>query len=105
MSFTVLVGAAQSICKSNLLLAKSKTVEYNAGLTFGKAIAGILAHSKGKSIGIYEDKDKSEAEIQEKKDKEEEMGVERVSVFGMKVHFAALPRSEAKREYSYGKSH
>lgn len=76
------------------LVVKSNTVEHNAGLTFGKAIAGILAHSKGKSIGIYEDKNKSEAEIQEKREQEEEMGVERVSVFGMKVHSTASPCPE-----------
>lgn len=54
-------------------------------MTFGKTISGILAHSKGKSIGIYEDRGKTDEEIQEKKEKEDTMGVERADVFGMKV--------------------
>ena len=56
-----------------------------AGLTFGKTISGILAHSKGKSIGIYEDRGKTDEEIKEKEEKEDTMGVERIVVFGMKV--------------------
>ena len=56
-----------------------------AGNTFGKAIAGILAHSKGRSIGIYEDKEKDEGAEKEKAKEEEEKGVKKVDVFGMKV--------------------
>lgn len=56
-----------------------------AGNTFGKAIAGILAHSKGRSIGIYEDKEKDEEAEKEKAEKEEKQGVKKVDVFNMKV--------------------
>lgn len=57
-----------------------------AGLSFGKAIAGIYAQAKGRRVGIYEEREKDEAKKQEKEEKEEAMGVERVDVFGMKVH-------------------
>ena len=56
-----------------------------AGNTFGKAIAGILAHSKGRSIGIYEDKEKDEEAESKKARAEQEQGVKKVDVFGMKV--------------------
>ena len=56
-----------------------------AGNTFGKAIAGILAHSKGRSIGIYEDKEKDEEAESNKAEEEQEKGVKKVDVFGMKV--------------------
>ncbi len=56
-----------------------------AGNTFGKAIAGILAHSKGRSIGIYEDKERDEEAESKKAKEEEESGVKKVDVFGMKV--------------------
>ncbi|CAL8465115.1 g4650 [Coccomyxa elongata] len=67
------------------IVAQRQGLSKEAGLTFGKTISGILAHSKGKSIGIYEDRGKTDEEIQEKKEKEDTMGVERVDVFGMKI--------------------
>ncbi|EIE20431.1 hypothetical protein COCSUDRAFT_57580 [Coccomyxa subellipsoidea C-169] len=66
------------------IVARQQGFSKEAGLTFGKTIAGILAHSKGRSIGIYEDHDKSEAEVQEKKEKEEAMGVERADIKTLK---------------------
>jgi hypothetical protein len=56
-----------------------------AGDTFGKAIAGILAHSKGRSIGIYEDKEEDEEAGRKKAAEEEKKGVRKVDVFNMKV--------------------
>ena len=61
-----------------------------AGNTFGKAIAGILAHSKGRSIGIYEDKEKDEEGEKEKAAEEEKKGVKKVDVFNMKVGLAFI---------------
>ncbi len=46
---------------------------------------GIMAHSRGKSLGIYEDKEKTDEQIEARKKRDEEMGVEKVDVFGMKV--------------------
>jgi hypothetical protein len=60
------------------------------GLSFGKAIAGICAQSKGRRIGVYEEREKDEAEVQEKREKEKAMGLERVDVFGMKVILGLL---------------
>lgn len=56
-----------------------------AGLSFGKAIAGLMAHSKGRAIGIYEAHDKDDEQRAQQQEKEEAMGVERMDVFGMKV--------------------
>lgn len=56
-----------------------------AGLSFGKAIAGIMAHSKGRAIGIYEAHERDDEQQKQQHDKEVAMGVERVDVFGMKV--------------------
>ena len=56
-----------------------------AALSFGKAIAGLMAHSKGRSIGVYEAHEKDEGEKQAQAEREEALGVQRVEVFGMKV--------------------
>ena len=56
-----------------------------AGDTFGKAIAGILAHSKGRSIGVYEDKEKDDEAEKKKAAEEEKKGVRKADVFNMKV--------------------
>lgn len=38
---------------------------------------------------MFEDREKSEAEVQEKKEKEDAMGLEKADVFGMKVQTPA----------------
>ena len=48
---------------------------------------GMMAHSKGKSLGIYEDKEKSEEELEARKKHDAEMGVEKIDVFGLKVRW------------------
>lgn len=40
------------------VVAQRQGFSRNAGLTFGKAIAGMLAQSKGKSIGVIQDSKK-----------------------------------------------
>jgi hypothetical protein len=62
----------------------------HAGLTFGQAIAGIMAQSKGRAIGIYEAHGKDDAAAQAQHKREADAGVERVDVFGMKVPSTCL---------------
>jgi hypothetical protein len=66
-------------------VAERQGYSHDAGLTFGKAISGMLAHSKGRSIGIYGDKDKSEDEKEEQRHKEEAAGFSKHDVFGMHI--------------------
>ncbi|KAK9866603.1 hypothetical protein WJX84_007657 [Apatococcus fuscideae] len=66
-------------------VAQRQGFSRDAALTFGKYISGMLAQSKGRAIGIYEDKGQSEEEKAETKRQEEAAGVEHVDVFGMSV--------------------
>ena len=52
-------------------------------LTFGKAVAGLNAQSKGKRLGIYEEK--SEEEKKEEKKKEKPVKTEFVEILGRGV--------------------
>lgn len=66
------------------VVAQREGYSWEEGLTFGRYIAGVLAHSKGKALGLYEDREVSEEEREDRRRREEEAGVERVRVFGMK---------------------
>ena len=52
----------------------------NESLTFGKAVAGLNAQSKGRRLGIYEEK--SEDEKKEEKKKEKPVKVEFIELLG-----------------------
>ena len=45
----------------------------------------VLAHSKGKKLGLYEEHEVAEEEREAKRQRDEEMGVRRLDAFGMKV--------------------
>lgn len=81
----VQVNRAPVITLWAAVVAQRQGHSRDAALTFGKYISGMLAQSKGRSIGIYEDGSKSEEEKAEAQKKEEEAGVQRVDVFGMTV--------------------
>ncbi|KAK9847254.1 hypothetical protein WJX84_000566 [Apatococcus fuscideae] len=81
----VQVNRAPVITLWAAVVAQRQGHSRDAALTFGKYISGMLAQSKGRSIGIYEDDSKPEEEKSEAKRKEEEAGVQRVDVFGMSV--------------------
>ncbi len=73
-------------------VAQRQGFSREAALTFGKYISGMLAQSKGRAIGIYEDSGKSEEEKAEARQKEEAAGIEHVDVFGMKVKAVKVSR-------------
>jgi len=67
------------------VVAKREGFSFQEGLTYGKSISGMLAQSKGRSLGIYEAHEKTEAEKEARKRRDEEMGVDRIDTFGMHV--------------------
>ena len=67
------------------VVAQRQGLSRAAGLTFGKSIAGLLAQSKGRSIGKFEAKETSEEDKAERVKHEEELGVQKCDVFGMKI--------------------
>ncbi|KAK9790108.1 hypothetical protein WJX73_008527 [Symbiochloris irregularis] len=83
------------------VVAQRQGFSRDAGLTFGKAIAGLLAQSKGRAIGVYEDKEKDEGAKAAQTDKEEEAGVEKVDVFGM--HIKGVKASKGEGQQGWGR--
>ncbi|KAK9823758.1 hypothetical protein WJX72_005210 [[Myrmecia] bisecta] len=67
------------------VVAQQQGFSREAALTFGRAISGLLAHSKGVSIGVAERKEKDPAAEERKRQREAEQGVEKVDVFGMHI--------------------
>lgn len=48
-------------------------------------IAGVLAHSKGKSLGLYHDSPVTEEDREARRERDRNMGVEHVDAFGMSI--------------------
>ena len=92
MKVQVHVNRAPVITLWAAAVAQRQGFSRDAALTFGKYISGMLAQSKGRAIGIYEDKGKSEEEQDEAQRKEQEAGIEHVDVFGMKVKAVKVSR-------------
>ncbi|KAL3145914.1 hypothetical protein ABBQ38_015281 [Trebouxia sp. C0009 RCD-2024] len=67
------------------VVAQRQGFSEEAGLTFGKAISGMLAQSKGRSIGVFDKKDKDEGAKQEREEEEHKQGVAKHDVFGMSI--------------------
>ena len=64
-------------------VAERQGFTFDEAVTFGKAISGLFAHSKGKKIGVIEDTPKDpEAEADKKKAKMEKFEVFGNSVYG-----------------------
>jgi hypothetical protein len=72
------------------VVAKRLGHSEETALTLGKAVAGLNAQSKGRKLGIYEEK--SEEEKKEDKKKEKEADVEFVEVLGRGVPVVKTPR-------------
>ncbi|GLJ29706.1 hypothetical protein SUGI_0585970 [Cryptomeria japonica] len=62
------------------VVAEREGYSFQEGLSFGKLIAGIFAHSKGRRLGIYEE-DEQDKEQRKRKRKQ----AEKICVFGMKI--------------------
>jgi len=71
------------------VVAERLGYDEEAALTLGKAVAGLNAQSKGKKLGIYEEK--SEDEKKEDKEKEKEADVEFVELLGRGVPAVKTP--------------
>lgn len=66
------------------------------GLTFGRWVAGVLAQSKGRSLGIYTPKEKTDEMVKAQQRKEVEMGVHRVEAFGMHIPVVGSPGGQLR---------
>jgi hypothetical protein len=62
----------------------------DTALTFGKAVAGLNAQSKGRRLGIYEEK--TDEEKKEGKTKEKEVKVEFVELLGRGIPVVKTPK-------------
>jgi hypothetical protein len=67
------------------VVAQRQGFSFQEGLTFGKWVSGTLAQSKGRSLGIYEPRELSAEEREEKRRRDEAAGVHRIDAFGMHI--------------------
>ena len=72
------------------VVAERLGYDEETALTLGKAVAGLNAQSKGKKLGIYEEK--TEEEKKEAKKKERTAKVEFIEVLGRSVPVVKTPR-------------
>jgi hypothetical protein len=72
------------------VVAERLGYDEETALTLGKAVAGLNAQSKGKKLGIYEEK--SEDEKQEEKKKEREARPEFIELLGRGIPAVKTPR-------------
>ncbi|DBA69283.1 TPA: hypothetical protein ACH3X2_012955 [Trebouxia sp. C0005] len=67
------------------VVAERQGFSKEAGLTFGKAISGMLAQSKGRSIGVFDKKGTDDTAKHEREEEEHAQGIARHDVFGMSI--------------------
>ena len=72
------------------VVAERLGYDEKTALTLGKAVAGLNAQSKGRKLGIYEEK--TEEEKKEEKKKEKPAKVEFIEVLGREVPAVKTPR-------------
>jgi len=72
------------------VVAERLGYDEETALTLGKAVAGLNAQSKGRKLGIYEEKTEDEKKEDKKKEKREE--VEFIQVLGRDVPAVKTPR-------------
>jgi hypothetical protein len=72
------------------VVAERLGYDEKTALTLGKAVAGLNAQSKGKRLGIYEEKTEDEKKEGKKKEKQAEVGF--VEVLGRGVPVVKTPR-------------
>jgi hypothetical protein len=72
------------------VVAERLGYDEKTALTLGKAVAGLNAQSKGRKLGIYEEK--TEEEKKEEKKKEKPARVEFIEVLGRDVPVVQTPR-------------
>ncbi|KAL6780259.1 hypothetical protein ACKKBF_B13825 [Auxenochlorella protothecoides x Auxenochlorella symbiontica] len=67
------------------VVAEKQGFHWDEAVTIGKYIAGVLAHSKGKSLGLYHDSPVTEEDREARRERDRNMGVEHVDAFGMSI--------------------
>ena len=72
------------------IVAERLGYEKDTALTLGKAVAGLNAQSKGRKLGIYEEK--SEEEKEKEKKKEKPAKVEFIEILGRGVPAVKTPK-------------
>jgi hypothetical protein len=72
------------------VVAKRLGYDEETALTLGKAVAGLNAQSKGKKLGIYEEKSEEEKEKEAKKEKK--VKTEFIEILGRGVPAVKTPR-------------
>eukprot|EP00887_Chlorella_sp_A99_P006097 scaffold22.g6097.t1 len=64
------------------VVAQREGRTWDEGLTYGRWISGIMAHSKGVKLGVYEAKEKTEEEAAARRARDAALGVD---AFGMRI--------------------
>src|SRR5512141_352947 len=72
------------------IVAERLGYEKETALTLGKAVAGLNAQSKGRKLGIYEEKSEEEKGKQKGKGKEE--AIEFIAILGRGVPAVKTPK-------------
>jgi hypothetical protein len=72
------------------VVAERLGYDEETALTLGKAVAGLNAQSKGRKLGIYEEKTEEEKKVEKKKEKPAK--VEFIQVLGRDVPAVKTPR-------------
>ncbi len=79
------------------VVAEREGFSFQEGLTYGRWVSGVLAQSKGRSLGIYEPHEKTDAEKEARKRRDEQLGVHRVNTFGMHVPVVTVKNNRGGR--------
>jgi hypothetical protein len=82
---SILINRAPVLTLWYTTVAEVQGITHQEALTYARWVSGIMAYSKGKSLGLFEDKEVDEEEKEEKKCKREEMGVQKVDIFNIKI--------------------
>mmetsp|Transcript_11725 Transcript_11725/g.13601 ORF Transcript_11725/g.13601 Transcript_11725/m.13601 type:complete len:211 (+) Transcript_11725:192-824(+) len=81
----------------SVVASQQEEYSWQSCLTFGRYITGVFSYSKGKALGIYADKSKTEKDVKENKSDKEF-----ASVFGKKIPVKKV-KGELRAIDSYGK--
>ena len=74
------------------VVAERLGYDEETALTLGKAVAGLNAQSKGRKLGIYEEKTEQEKEKESKKKKQADQETEFIEILGRGVPAVKTPK-------------
>ena len=98
---SILINRAPVLTLWAAVIAEREGYTFEEGLTLGRWISGVLAQSKGRSLGIFEPHEKTEAEKEARRRRDEQLGVHRIDTFGM--HVPVVEKSGKQFAVSEGK--